>query len=297
MELRTRVEWYPPEGAMIAWTTGRAVPYRLDALDGLGAISVQPRVIQSPGQVGVTAVDIGVPARVVTLQGRIQASDRVAAWSARSLLSRALTVQPRRPGEQQKLGRLRVMRPGLPAVELLATVQSPHVPAPPNGVGIVPHDVEWLAPNPYWREISDSTLIFQSAEGGFSWPLEMPFEPLSNNVQQEIHNEGDVDAAITARIYGECTTPRLLNVTTGEVLEIVGAVADGEYLEISTEFADQRVELVATDGSRTSVMDRLNLEAADFWRLRPGTNAVRFEADSNPSGRAEVRWRQKYGGI
>ena len=120
--------------------------------------------------------------------------------------------------------------------------------------------------------------------GGFAFAVEFPLEMTSNNVEVEIANLGDVDAPITARLYGDVTTARIRNLTTGEVLEITGNIAATEYVEVSTAFGDKRVEqVVIATGVRTSVMDRINLAKPDFWALRPGLNVVTFEADVNVS--------------
>jgi hypothetical protein len=115
---------------------------------------------------------------------------------------------------------------------------------------------------------------------------------------QAVANDGDVDAPVTARLYGDVTTARIRNLTTGEELEITGHIAAGEYVEVSTAFGDKRVELVViATGVRTAVMDRINLAKPDFWSLRPGLNLVTFEADVNVSGRAELYWRQRQSGF
>ena len=93
----------------------------------------------------------------------------------------------------------------------------------------------------------------------------------SNNVVVEVANLGDVDAPVTARLYGDVTTARIRNLTTGEALEITGNIAATEYVEVSTAFGDKRVELVTiATGERTSVMDRINLAAARLLGAPPG---------------------------
>jgi hypothetical protein len=171
------------------------------------------------------------------------------------------------------------------------------VERPTGAKSIAPFDIEWLAPEPYWRAVADIQVLFTGA-GGFGFAVTFPLEMTSNNVQVEIANDGDVDAPVTARLYGDATTTRIRNLTTGEELEITGHIAAGEYVEVSTAFGDKRVELVVIGtGVRTPAMDRINLAKPDFWSLRPGLNLVTFEADVNVSGRAELYWRQRQSGF
>jgi hypothetical protein len=296
--MATLVEWFPADGSAAArFTTGPAAPLRLLRLEGTEPVTVEPVTVKSPNQPGATALDVVVPPRVVTLGGLLQAATPAAAWDLRAALLRSLVQQPTRLGEAYALGRLRVTLDGRAPLELRALPRSSAVERPSGTKAVAPFDLEWLAPDPYWRATADTQVLFTGA-GGFGFALEYPLEMTSNNVEVEVANGGDVDAPVTARLYGDVTTARIRNLTTGEVLEITGNIASGEYVEVSTAFGDKRVELVdAGTGERASVMDRINLAKPDFWALRPGLNVVTFEADVNVSGRAELYWRQRQSGF
>jgi hypothetical protein len=294
----TLVEWFPADGSpLVRFTTGAVAPLRLMRLEGTEPVTVSPVEVKSPNQPGATAVDVIVPSRVVTLGGLLQATTPAAAWDLRAALLRSLVQQPTRLGETYRLGRLRVTLDGRPPLELRALPRSAHVERPGGTKAIAIFDLEWLAPEPYWRTTADSQVLFTGA-GGFEYALEFPLGMTSNNVEVEIANLGDVDAPILARLYGDVTTARIRNLTTGEELEITGQIGATEYLEISTAFGDKRVDqVVITTGERTAVMDRINLAKPDFWALHPGLNVVSFEADVNVSGRAELYWRQRQSGF
>jgi Siphovirus-type tail component, C-terminal domain len=296
--MATLVEWFPADGSAAArFTTGPAAPLRLLRLEGTEPVTVEPVTVKSPNQPGATALDVVVPPRVVTLGGLLQAASPAAAWDLRAALLRSLVQQPTRLGEAYALGRLRVTLDGRAPLELRALPRSSAVERSSGTKAVAPFDLEWLAPDPYWRSVADTQVLFTGA-GGFGFAIEYPLEMTSNNVEVEVANAGDVDAPVTARLYGDVTTARIRNLTTGEVLEITGNIASGEYVEVSTAFGDKRVELVdAGTGERTSVMDRINLAKPDFWALRPGLNVVTFEADVNVSGRAELYWRQRQSGF
>lgn len=302
---RTLVEFFPADGgSKITLTTGNAAAYRLLMLNGIEPVAVEPQAIKSPSQVGETAVDAVVPPRVVVAQTLIQAASESDMWPLRAALARALVQQPVRRGATIGLGRLRVTADGRGALELDVIPRSAVIERVPGRGFLQMADIEWMAPHPYWREISDSRLLFESDDGGFEFGLEFPLEMGTLNVEQEVDNQGDVDTSIIARIYGDLDTARMRNLTTGEVIEITGNIPDqasGDlvepFVEINTAFGQKAITLYNGDGTSESIMDRLNLEKADFWSLRPGLNVVKFEAETNTSGRAEIFWHQRYSGI
>lgn len=295
--MSTLVEWFPATGASVQFTTGATAAFRLFGLEGLMPVSVQPVSVKSPNQPGETAVDVVLPSRVITLSGLIQALTIDEVWTLRSVLSRSLAQQPTRLGEAYALGRLRVTFEGRQPLEVDAIPRSVEVQRP-NGIkSIAPFDIEFYSPSPYWKEIADAQIIFTAA-GGFGFSVVFPLSMASNNITVDLDNLGDVDAPIKARLYGDITTGRVMNITTGETLEITGNLPATKYWEISTAFGDKRIdEVTIATGARVSVMNKLNLALPDFWSLRPGVNTVKFEATVNTSGRAELYWRQRYSGI
>lgn len=303
--MSTRVTFYPSDsGSPVVFATGRDAAVRLLTLDGIEAVRATPQAIRSPGQAGETAVDVLVGPRVVVAQALVQASDHDALWTLRAAINQAMRKQPVRLGQELALGRLRLELDDRDPLELDVIPQSVAFLRPPGAVSVIPADFEFYAPNPYWREVEDARLIFETDAGGFEFEVEFPLEMTSNNVEQEVLNEGDVDAPVLIRIYGECDTPRMINVTTGETIQVNGVVpamgsgdAQAPYLEIDTAFGRKRITYYDGDGEATSAMDDLELSDASFWSLRPGTNVVKFEADSNVSGHAEILWRQRYSGV
>jgi phage-related protein len=290
------IEWYAPNGDIIQFTTGRAATYRLQALEGLAPVSLSPISIKSPSQPGETALDMNVPPRVVVVQGILQANSQADLWPVRRALSRACATQPTRYNETLELGRLRILRDEEDPLELDCRVLSAKFPNGPGNVGITAFDIEFYAPNPYWRELEDETTTM-SGSGGFEFPLEFTEEFVGGSVTQEITNAGDVDAPVVARIYGACTNPRIINETTDETIEIIGSFLATEYIEINTGFGTKTIELVViATGVRTNIFSQLNPDS-DLWALTPGTNIVSFEADVLTTGYATLAWRERYAGV
>lgn len=291
----TAIEFYPAAAPLVRFDTGFGARYRLTSLDGIGPVDAAPMTIKSPSQVGETAVDVTVPSRVVTVSGIIQASDLTDLWNARSVLSASLPVRPIRSGQTLPLGRLRLIRDPLPPLEVYAVPISTHVPAPKGSVGVLPFDVEFMAPQPDWRDTADTVLTFATA-GGFTFAITLPLTIPTNNIRQDLINAGDVDTPFVARLYGACTDPIIKNETTGEQVKITGAIAAGDYIEVSTAFEDKHVWLVS-GSTVTNVLSRYDIPSSTFWQLHPGVNTVSFTASINTSGRAVLYWRTRYGGL
>lgn len=304
--MTTKVEYFPPQpiGGSVLFEFRNGAEYQGLSMDGVGPLKTSPIVIKSPGQTGDTQVDVAIPGRVISISARSGYTSAADFWPKRRDLARKLTVQPVTVIEEITFGVLRIERDGYQTLEIDCYPQSPHIPIP-SGFGRVPIDVEFYCPSPYFRDLEDSTLNLTSDAGGAEF-LETPgfelaeagFEFEGNDVEQEVVNDGDVPTPIIARLYGEITTGRLINVTTDKTIEVTGDVPDTHYVEIGTGFGNKYVELVEiATGDREDILDRLNLDMDDFWFLLPGANTIRFEADDNVSGRALLTWRQLYGGL
>lgn len=286
-------KWYPPNGDSPI-TFGQDDPWKLIRAD-LGSNEGEPQTHKGPGQIGATLRDHLVDPRVIEMQIALIATSDENRWVRRRELYKAMSVRPARHGEDPEKGLLQILRPGQDTLEVEALPRhSPQFTYRGPLLELV--DLEFVAAPMVWKTISDSFTELQQ-EGGFEWPLEFPLEMVALHVQTEITNAGDMDAPVLLRLYGEITTGRMLNITTDEVIEITGAVAAGDFIEIDTAFGKKSVILETAAGVRSSVMDRLNLAKADFWQLRPGVNTVRFEADSNVSGKATIYYRPRYSGV
>lgn len=287
--------YIPPDGDAVEF--GKTGVYRLlTGLDGLLTNAANGEKAQAVAQVGSTIVATRVAERTVTSQIAIWGRSREEVWQAREDLAGALWVEPSPPDVEPEKGTLRFDRPVLGPVEVEALpVNSPRGENWQSPL-LCLVDVEWLIGDPRWREGGEQNVSLEEG-GGFYGPISGPLYALSANIEAEVINTGTAASPIVARIYGEVITPRLINMTTDETIEITGTVADGDYLRIDTGFRRKRVTLHRADGTTEDVMNRLNLDLADFWRLAKGVNTIRFEADDNISGRVWLTWIRRLGGV
>ena len=253
--MATLVEWFPADGSASArFTTGAAAPLRLLRLEGTEPVTVEPVTVKSPEPAGRDRARRrrAAPGRHARRAPR-RPPRPAAAWDLRAALLRSLVQQPTRLGETYALGRLRVTLDGRAAARAPGAAAQRARRAPVGHQGDRPVRPRVARARAVLaRDVADTQVLF-TGTGGFGFAVEFPLEMTSNNVEVEIANLGDVDAPITARLYGDVTTARIRNLTTGEVLEITGNIAATEYVEVSTAFGDKRVEQVVDRDRRADL--------------------------------------------
>lgn len=289
--MRTALRWYPPGGGSPIVFDSEG-PYVWNYWTGYAETLVTPLTVKGPGQIGDNLMDVQVGPRVIgcdiTILG-VSTADYMAKLRA---LARACVAEPTPPGDTPSLGLLQFLVDGVPLVELPAMPRGGPSVVQKGSHGYV--DLEYHCPSPFWRDPEDSSAQF-TADSGVEYPLEYPLEYPARTLEAVVTNNGDVSAPVVIRVYGDLTSPRIRNLTTGKTLRLVGQVETGYYLEIDTNYGSKSVELVEiATGDRVNAMDRIDLDAADFWALAPGSNTIRFDAAVNIDGIAIVIYRQAY---
>ena len=257
-----------------------------------------PSGVASPRQIGQTPTAIRVGPRTLDLQvgiiGRSEAeravylADLIAAW----------TAVPPVVGRAPVPGTLRYEQPGRPTVEIGAVPNGgPNESFMDETRQMAVYDLSLWCPDPRWF-VLDSTLVdLQDEFGGFWFPLTFPFEMDTAQTGGYVLNQGNTIASLVLRMHGEFTTGRIVNDTTGELIEVTGLVDPGDYVEVSTAFGQKYVRLYHPDGSWENILDRYNLTNSTFFQLPIGETLLRFEADDLVDGYAEAEFVAAYSGV
>ncbi|MCW2904932.1 MAG: hypothetical protein JWO67_7197 [Streptosporangiaceae bacterium] len=138
---------------------------------------------------------------------------------------------------------------------------------------------QWKAPDGIW-ESADVTEVTVRADivstVGISFPASFPisFTATQASGASEVSNDGGVPAHFTARLYGPCTGPRLVNETTGEEIRFTSSLtlAPGEYVEVNTR--DRSAFLLSM--ASQSRLNALDFAVTSWWRVEPGQQQVRY---------------------
>lgn len=158
--------------------------------------------------------------------------------------------------------------------------------------------VDFIAPNPYWRDQNQVSRALKSYEGYFKLPFKLPFKLGKQGDRTTLVNDGDVPAPVQIDLQGPVMRPEIRNATTGEFIRINSRITTDEILHIDTTPGQKRVEVYSGDIVR-SVFGSLDYaNGASFWQLELGENEVEYYADEG-TGKAivAVSWYNKYVGI
>lgn len=262
-------------------------PFFLNKIEGLGDVEAETQSKKSQGQDGSTPFDTTLEERFLSIE--VVILDNLLA--NRQLISKVFNP---------KLGQgLLIYENDIVKRSIMAIVE--HVPKFPDerprlGQKAI---MELVCHNPYWLtdEQVEQLVVW---DGGFEFPLQLPTEFARQSLSKAkiLVNEGDVDTPILVSFEGPATAPiSIINVTTGEFIEVNQNLLEGETLEINTTFGQKRVLKVLPNGTTTNVFHHINLEST-FFNLTQGNNLIDYStgADYERSG-VTITWRNRYLGI
>ncbi|MED4358735.1 phage tail family protein [Geobacillus stearothermophilus] len=268
-----------------------SAPFLLQSIDGLGDVDADIQTQKAPFQDGSTYIDSVLQERPISIQIAILARDTATLLQHRQYL--AAVFNP-------KLG------PGTLRYENDEIVRE--IKAVPDGVPVFPSGkenrgpkfqkalVNLLCPDPFWltEEKVDQLVVW---EGGLEFPLELPafFSQQSDNKAKILFNGGDEKTPIFVTFHGPATAPiRIINVTTGEFIEVNQSLLPGERLEISTAFGQKRVTKVLADGTEVNAFHYISLDST-FFQLIPGNNLLDYSTGADYERAAvTITWRNRY---
>jgi len=156
--------------------------------------------------------------------------------------------------------------------------------------------VGWQVPDGIWEAnaAAEETVVadVDTSGDGFSLPMTLPLTltATTETGANLVTNLGAVPSHFTARLYGPCTAPRLVNETTGEEIAFTSglSLASGEYVEIDTR--ERSANLLSNPA--TTRLQYVDFMATSWWLLQPGLNQVRYApAPSEPGAAAVITYR------
>lgn len=262
---------------------------------------------KAPGERGETIEAITIGPRTITLPVTVAANNRAALFPLRAKLAQAFAMNPTRIAEKPKMGTLVLERDGLEPLEVSCLPASgpiytgkdyPRFKKDEKYAYLEFFDIDLYCPTPEWRAQDTETIELVSSSGGLQFAVQFPIQSGAYSLTKEIINPSDIECPVMLRMYGDATTVRLRNLTYDEMVEVTGNVPSGSYIEADTEHGYRYVDsVVESTGVRTDALSRLKLDTSTWWFLRPGVNIVRFEADTNTSGRGLVAYRRRYSAV
>ena len=277
--------WTPEGGSPLPLTA----PYYLPSHSGFGGAPATVQTQTAPDQRGESLIDVSPDPRPISLEYIIHAS-REHLFARRRELITAFSG----PGTLVcKIG-------GRTFKTCCAPEGGPSFPGgKAQGMTWQTALINLLAPDPYFYDPAEETVILKSFTGGWKFPWSFPRKFGTAGGPITLINEGDVSTPITITITGYTRYPIITNETTGERIMVDVEVPEGRILEIITQFGNKHVELIDLDGNnRTNVYgDVVRDSRYSMWELRPGENIIRYDAAEVVGGQASIRYFHKFSGI
>lgn len=140
--------------------------------------------------------------------------------------------------------------------------------------------------NPFWREESETKEDIASWVAAWHFPCviekdsrkSMIFGHRSDSVIVDCYNEGDVSTGMRIKFaaLGEVRNPVLLNVDTGEFIQVNAVMQTGDMIEINTKYGSKGAKLIR-DGVETDYFRFIDVDST-FMQLAIGDNNFRYDA-------------------
>lgn len=295
--MRTLV-FAPANGAAAINIQSQSGPYALISMEGESDTLTEPTGVRSPRQIGQTPTSVRVGGRTITLQvGIIGSTEAERAVYLKALIA-AWTDAPPIIGRAPSVGSLSYAQPGR-STYLIGAMPAggPRETFVDDTREMAIYECDLWCPDPRWMASSSTTVDLQNEFGGFWFPIEFPFSMDAFVTGGYVLNTGNTTSSLVLRMYGEFTTGRIVNDSTGELIEVTGLVDAGDWIEVSTAFGAKYVRLYHPDGSWENALDRYNLETSTFFQLPTGETLLRFEADDLVDGYAEAVFTPAMSGV
>lgn len=153
------------------------------------------------------------------------------------------------------------------------------------------YKITLIAPDPFFRDTAMQDVNISSWEDAWEWPVEGVsenglFEFAAATLEEDVleygtrtedliincENSGDVPCGmvVTFAATGATGTPGLLNVDTGERMQVNYQMHAGDAITVDTRFG-HRTAVLTSGGTETNVFRYVDAGSV-FLQLRPGTN-------------------------
>ena len=148
--------------------------------------------------------------------------------------------------------------------------------------------VSFFCDNPFWRSKEEQTEFLATWTPDFYFPIvfeankDIYFGHRTQSLIIDIVNDNVVDMGMIIEFIaqGEVANPSIVNVNTQESLKVNLNMLPGEILKVDTRFGEKRIEHIV-HGVVKNAFPNLDEQYNTFLQLHPGSNLLRYNADSN----------------
>lgn len=160
------------------------------------------------------------------------------------------------------------------------------------------YTVEFTAFMPFWYDEQETEVRLNGVTGGLSFPVQFTGAGIQfalKGARATVTINSDVDVPLTMEFSGPCENPVFANTSTGKRIAIKTAVSSTEKIIVTTDYGNKNIYKVAKNGTKTNV-NNLITNDTQFFSLRPGANALTFDADTG-TPEVDIRYRNLFTGV
>lgn len=160
------------------------------------------------------------------------------------------------------------------------------------------YTVELTAFSPFWYDETETTITLNGVTGGLKFPVQFTGTGVRfalKGARATVTINSDVEVPLTMEFTGPCENPVFANTTTGKRIAIRTAVSETEKIIVTTDYGNKNIYKVARNGTKTNVNNLITNET-EFFSLRPGPNALTFDADIG-TPEILIRYRNLFTGV
>ena len=153
---------------------------------------------------------------------------------------------------------------------------------------LLQYEIAFKALNPFWRDETERKEEIASWMGAWEFPTEideddaesMIFGYREESVIVDCYNAGDVSTGMRIKFtaLGILTTPILLNVETGDFIQINTTMQAGDIITVNTEYGNKGA-ILERNGETIDCFKDIDVDST-FMELGIGDNIYRYDAES-----------------
>ncbi len=163
--------------------------------------------------------------------------------------------------------------------------------------------ISLICPQPYFEDTQAIHIELASISKNVMFPLELDdqgiaFGSISPSTAINAYNTGDIDLGFKIRYQcvAPVENPKLININTGEYIQLQTDMMPGQIIEIHTELGQKKIEQIQAN-ERISIFHKLKL-GSTFFQLSEKDNVLFATSDLGASAlMTEIMYRPKYSGI
>lgn len=244
-------------------------------VDGIAGVSNVIYSTNSMGQHGDTYVGQRIEARDIDILGHINTRDKQQAYELRRRMLKVFNPElggtlSYEYGSFKRVISCRLH--GKPEIARKSVLQE--------------FSIQLECLNPFWQEAEEKKEDIASWVAAWHFPCviekdndrSMVFGYRAESVIVDCYNEGDVSTGMRIRFaaLGTVSNPVLLNIDTGEFIQVNAVMQTGDIIEVNTKYGSKGAKLVR-NGVETDYFRFIDVDST-FMQLAIGDNNFRYDA-------------------